>query len=411
VGAIRASNAVAALRRRGHEVIVIAAEHALAGATPNIHRVVPKANVSTAFRRHRKTRASGAREHSAVRPGMVPAEPMPLWKQVVLSILLLPDESQGYVWPAVRRAVRTLDGGYDVIVTTAPPHSVTVAGLLLKMRSRLPWVAELRDPWTDNPIKPPYHTRLRAAAISFLERICLRQAGAIISVTESTGARLRSRVADPSKVVVIRNGVPAHLSHASPLTTGDEPFRIVHGGTLYGRRDPRPLISALAAVRRAGGSELPERVHLEFVGDCAWYEPLIREAARALAPGDRLILHGSQSRGLTAEMLASADLLLLLAQDQPLQVPQKLYDYLAARRPILGFVDRLGESAAMLNQTGGHFLAHSTEPSEARSILERALSSARAPFETDEQLLEAWSVENQMERLVDVVEAAGRSCR
>ncbi len=49
------------------------------------------------------------------------------------------------VVPAALRLLRT--GRFGALMTTAPPHSVTVAGALVRARSSVPWIADWRDPW------------------------------------------------------------------------------------------------------------------------------------------------------------------------------------------------------------------------------------------------------------------------
>ena len=54
--------------------------------------------------------------------------------------------------PTATRLLRT--GRFDALLTTSPPHSVTVAGGMLARRTGLPWVADWRDPWLANPDVP-----------------------------------------------------------------------------------------------------------------------------------------------------------------------------------------------------------------------------------------------------------------
>ena len=71
---------------------------------------------------------------------------------------------------------------------------------------------------------------------------------------------------------------------------------------------------------------------------------------------DVVRLEGWMERDACLQQMRSADALFLLATDQPDQVPNKLYDYLGTRRPILAVTDSHGESARMLRQLGGHVI-------------------------------------------------------
>jgi hypothetical protein len=96
----------------------------------------------------------------------------------------------------------------------------------------------------------------------------------------------------------------------------------------------------------------------------------------------------------------AADILLLLAQNQPDQVPNKLYEYLGTRRPILAFADADGESAALLREAGSHEVVCSDELEAAQGALDRMLQANRKAPPPDEVLLRSWTTEEQMKTLI-----------
>ncbi|MDX2121780.1 MAG: hypothetical protein SF070_12085, partial [Gemmatimonadota bacterium] len=95
------------------------------------------------------------------------------------------------------------------------------------------------------------------------------------------------------------------------------------------------------------------------------------------------------------------DVLLLLAQQQPDQVPNKLYEYLGTRAPILAFADDAGETAAMLREAGGHTLVTGSDPDAAARGIEEALGLTAEPrVQPDDRQLRAWTTEGQMDHLL-----------
>jgi hypothetical protein len=101
------------------------------------------------------------------------------------------------------------------------------------------------------------------------------------------------------------------------------------------------------------------------------------------------------------EIIRGADVLLLLAQQQPDQVPNKLYEYLGTRAPILAFADDDGETAAMLREAGGHTLVTGDDLEAAARGIEQALGFAAEPrVLPDESRLRAWTTEGQMQHLL-----------
>jgi hypothetical protein len=106
--------------------------------------------------------------------------------------------------------------------------------------------------------------------------------------------------------------------------------------------------------------------------------------------------------------LESADLLLLLAESQPLQVPNKLYEYLGTGRPLFVFADKDGETAAMIGALGGHWVVQRSEPDLVESSLESAIDRVMPPLtERHDAILNQWRAENQIAKVVDIVQQVG----
>ena len=100
----------------------------------------------------------------------------------------------------------------------------------------------------------------------------------------------------------------------------------------------------------------------------------------------------------------SSDALLLLALDQPDQVPNKVYEYLGARRPILAVADEDGETARMLKQVGGHQVVSSNNAERIRHALDALLNQDRRGPVGDPGVLEKWTMAAQMAELPGAVE-------
>ena len=122
-----------------------------------------------------------------------------------------------------------------------------------------------------------------------------------------------------------------------------ERFRITHTGTFFGHRDPRPFLSALA--------ETDGDVVARFVGGLRSAD---REWAEALGLGDRIevVPHVPRRRALELQRDSEALLLLLpQAGGRGDSVPSgKIYEYLAAERPILAAVPPNGVAADLVRR-------------------------------------------------------------
>jgi glycosyltransferase involved in cell wall biosynthesis len=331
---------------------------------------------------------------------------VPRLKRWISALLWLPDDKQGFIPPAVRAGIRAHRAGADLLYTTVPPFSTHLAGLVLHRLTGMRWVIEFRDPWTDSQFRLAHQrSRWTSAIERWLERRCLSEASLVVSVTEGIQRGLITKVrgkARPEKFLVARNGI-SRL--APPRRSGPAaPFRIAYVGSFYHRRDPFPFLEGLADV--IGERSLkPDDISIEFVGNCTEYRGVsVASKVRDLGLNPFVTIRGWIPHAEAQRLIEAADMLLFLAQDQPSQVPNKLYDYLGTGVPILAFADAGGESAWMLRQAGGHFLVTGDDRVSASKAIASAMSSTAAPAAASPELLLEWTTERQMAKLVAAVD-------
>lgn len=421
VGAVRPARMVQALRDRGHQVTVITAR--LPGEMREERSSEPGADVFAvkAIPNPRHLYLSAKRLATRLRspaasplPGGQPQEPqsasdeadVPLWKRAIFSMLWLPDDQQGFIPAAIARARRVhRDRRFDLLLTTAPPFSTHLAGLAIRRLTGVKWVADFRDPWTANPCKPAaVRTRATDAMEVRMERRVLRRADLVVSASAGIHRFFeQSGIVPAEKLLLIRNGIDS-LQPGRQGVQPRGPFRILHMGTFYHGRDPRPFLTALSRVRAARGLG-PDDVEVTFVGRSRDFrgEPISRMIdAAGLTDFVRFVDFVPREQAIA--LAAGADLLLLLAQDQPDQVPQKLYEYLGTRVPILAFADADGESAAMLREVGDHVVIADNSVSDAAAALEAALQARDREPAGDIRKLSAWTVDGQLAELIALIE-------
>src|SRR4249919_55704 len=266
--------------------------------------------------------------------------------QLTARRLLLPDASVTWNVTAIPAAIRIARReGIDVVITTSPPGSVHLVGAAVRRVTGTRWIADLRDPLVANQHRRDDTTaaRARQAANEQVARLVARYADAISCVSEAIADEVRGL--DPHGVVrTIANGCDFD-DFAGLEYRRAERFRITHAGSFFGKRDPRPFLQAfheanLDAVAR-------------FVGD---FRSSDREWAETLDLGDRLELVGYLPRAESLRLQRDSEALLLLVPEAGGRgkgvLSGKVFEYLAAGRPILAVVPPDGAAAELVRETG-----------------------------------------------------------
>lgn len=334
-------------------------------------------------------------------------------RRLVIGLLRLPDDQQHFVAPAYRASREVAERGVSVVYTTAPAFSTHLVGLLLRRRFDVRWIAEFRDPWTTDERRNaaaagvPVFWRLNR----WMERQCLRHADMVVAVTESVGRKIAAKLPPDQrgKIVVAMNGID-ELQPPRQKRGNLACFRIVHTGSFSYDRDPRPFLNMLAEWMRDLHLTAAD-VQVDFAGRCRHYADVsVEEIVRTLGLDEVVRFHDWMAHDAVQQMVRDADLVLLFAQSQPAQVPNKLFDYLGARAPILAVVDEGGESARILNAVGGQFVLETPEgKSVASDRIRRALEDAYGrryeAIVTNEEALGALLAERQFAHLAEAIGA------
>ena len=271
--------------------------------------------------------------------------------------VLVPDENVSWNLTAIPAAVRIVRReGIDVVLTTSPPSSVHLVGAAVKRATGVPWVADLRDSLVAHP-----HRRAESVAVRTKERgehavagLVARSADAIVAVSDAIADEAAGL--DPrGRVVTIPNGCDFDDFAGLPYRRADR-FRITHTGSFFGKRDPRPFLTALA---ESGLEDVVAR----FVGD---FRSSDREWSEGLGLGDRLELHPYVPRRRSLELQRDSDALLLLIPHAAGRgrgvLSGKVFEYLAAERPILAAVPPDGAAADLIRRTGTGVVAPPDDP-------------------------------------------------
>jgi hypothetical protein len=327
--------------------------------------------------------------------------PHPLSKVIVPEPLAL-------AWaPFARRAALAAHrhDPFDCVLTTSPPESAHAVGLALQRRG-VAWVADVRDAWTFEPLRRPFPTGLQHRLDRRLERRWLGGADEVVCVSEPAAADLRGRgIAEPR---VIANawdpdsdpGPEARRSVAGLLDPGR--LSLLYAGRFgsFGR-DPRGLAEGLARLT-AADPEAASGLELAIAGPLTPDErALLEEAGRGPA---KVTLLGSLERERSLALQREADALLLLAQPARSQLVNfKLFEYLAAARPILALAAGT-EAGRIAAELGVEPIVRADDPEAITAALTSLLRGELRP--ADPELAERYRYPAAAAQMSAALEAA-----
>jgi len=257
------------------------------------------------------------------------------------------------VFRAGRTFLKQKENEYVVIISSAPPTAVHLAAMGLSVFSKAKWIADFRDPISSvaNDM-----TALQRAFAYCLEWLVLKKSNLVIANTDTMHYFFRDqyhRLED--KTCVLWNG----FDPEDVIQTYDLPARrqkiLSHVGELYGGRDIRPLLYAVASLIKKGtvareeliirqigpaeSNELPDREFLRIAKLEGWLDirvPVPTKEARIIA--------------------LESDGLLLIQPQSSVQVPGKLFEYLRLGRPILAYISRSSPVERILCRAGVPFV-------------------------------------------------------
>ncbi|GAB2952606.1 glycosyltransferase [Hymenobacter coalescens] len=266
--------------------------------------------------------------------------------------VFLPDPRRGWNRFVLRQVEALVAQGeqFDAVLTSSPPHSTQLIGLALKRRYGWRWLADLRDPWTDI-----YYTQtlMRTAPARWLdaryERQVLQAADAVITTSPDTRRLLLGKASGlhSDKFEVLPNGYDeADFQH--PSTPPADALLLTYVGTITAQYHIGPFLAEVAACA-ARHPDVPLR--LRFVGRVA------KEVERQLADADLLarteLVEFVPHDQAVQYMLRSTVLLLAIpdvAHNRGI-LPGKVFEYLAANKPIICIGPEGADAAHILEES------------------------------------------------------------
>lgn len=231
----------------------------------------------------------------------------------------------------------------DLIYASATPYTTLLVASSLASKHNIPWVAELRDLWMDNPywVRPFWRFYFE----NRLEHRILGSATGLVTVSKPLSQTLKSKYNIPCEIIT--NGFDPEDYPDQPKTLfSDDKLHITYTGQLFNlMRDPSPLFIAL---KKMGSSA--QKIRLHFYGR---YNDFALQLALQHSVGHLVEIHPPVSHVEAINIQVQSDILLLLpgySEKERGVFTGKLFEYLGARRPILCLGNVDGEAAKLIRE-------------------------------------------------------------
>ncbi len=259
------------------------------------------------------------------------------------ALMRVPEEVYYESKRSIRQAMQSQH--FDAIYATCPPPATLAIADWASRKYNIPWVADFRDNLDQDSLT---RSKTHAQRLVSQEKPLLVSASAILSVSEPLAEQLEERHGD--RVRVITNGYAPELLDTSFLPPKNERFTLAYLGRLIrNHRDPRPLFEAVEKMIHSGLIASSE-IAIDFYGPN-------QEELAPYYKGLSLVPESIQARGWvdhkqSIQVQRSADVLLHLAHAGERGIlTGKLFEYLAAQRPVLCIPGDIDGASELIERT------------------------------------------------------------
>lgn len=291
--------------------------------------------------------------------------------KLVRGLIAYPDEQKFWYPFAVKAGDEILKKEhFDAILSSSGPVTCHLIAKEFKKRFGIPWISDLRDLWTQNSYYP--YGPFRRLFEKQLEVKTLSISDALVTVSEPLAKQLQVLHSNKPVFAILNGYDPSEVSSA-PLT---REFTITYTGQLYqGKRDPTMLFRIISELCTEGLLDR-QNVKINFYKDTKYW---LEEEVKCYGLEDVVNLHPQVPRDIALEKQRESQILLLLNRNDPSEIgiyTGKLFEYLAAQRPIIAVGGPKGVVSDLLEETGAG--THVTEEKELKHLLIQHYESYKA---------------------------------
>ena len=272
-------------------------------------------------------------------------------KDLIYEFNYFPDDAGPWLFPALWRGRKIIKAqNIDLIFATGMPWTSLVVAYFLHKLTKKPLIVDFRDPWVGNPFHVSKGTFIDKLMVSLESRI-VKSATYVSANTAPLRDDFLKRYPseNPDKFVVLPNGYDSFdFSDYTALSASGDVLKIAHAGSLYGKRSPVSMINSLSSLLIDQSASVNNWHFLQM----GYVEP---EYSFHSNYGDLCESGMIEDAGLLPydvclKRLAESDVAVLIQPGTKIQVPSKLYDYIAMGKYIIALTPLDGILAEMMRE-------------------------------------------------------------
>ena len=268
--------------------------------------------------------------------------------------IFIPDPKVYWIKPSIKRLIKKIqEEDIKYIITTGPPHSMHLIGLGLKKRlPSLKWIADFRDPWSGLDILNEFYlSSIARKKHKKLEKKVLESADITLTVSPTWVDNFKSL--GSQRVELITNGYD--IDDFSVKKKSNNKFIIGHYGLLNHLRNPKNLWKTLDNIC-SEDIEFDKKLEIHFAGNTD--QEVITDIMSFSYLKNKVKHLGYLSHAEVINQYNEASVLLLLLFESKSGIgnyPGKIFEYFAAKKPILAFGPDNSDTQQLIKDTESGF--------------------------------------------------------
>jgi len=318
-------------------------------------------------------------------------------------VILMPDIHRGWFDSAYETAVSLLkEEKFDAIFSTSPPEISHLIARALKKRFGIPWIADLRDLWSDDHFER--ESFLRHGPSLKMEKEVLNDADSIVTVSKPWADKL-AKTSGVTKINVITNGFDEEDFHDIPLRHSQQ-FTMAYTGKLHEEmQDPEMFFKTLSDCIQEGLIE-KSGIDIKFY-TIGFRKARIKELAKKYFLDDVVDEYPAVQYKESLRIQRESTLLLFFQwKGERGWYSAKLFEYIGSGKPIFAVSERDSVSGNLIKELNAGFV--STCSKELKQLLLACYKCYRekgyVSLETSKEKIQLYTRKNLTRLLANILD-------